>query len=154
MYLVESVSRYSVLSSLQAQAVDRLGLASAVAQRLKHPITSVDGLKNPDTIYLVSRDCEYLGFIRVGRRKLYFHTIGRLKEFTVLCVLDFFVSNQREGVGTYLFKTMLESERVSVDQLAFDRPSARMRSFLLSRYGVELTMQPNKFGIVIPHFFA
>ena len=154
MWEVECVHASSALSSSQAQAVDRLGQASAVAQKLRHSITSVDGLKSFDKIYLISRDCEYIGFVRVGTRKLYFHTIQGFKEFSVLCVLDFFVSTQREGVGTHLFTAMLESEKVSVHQLAFDRPSDRMRAFLLSKFRVELTIQPNKFGIVIPHFFA
>ena len=50
------------------------------------------------------------GFIKYGLKKLFFFKDGEIREYSTLCVLDFYVdeASQRKGVGLQLFKEMME----------------------------------------------
>jgi alpha-tubulin N-acetyltransferase 1 len=52
-----------------------------------------------------------IGFLKVGAKHLYVHdSHGQVHERTPLCVLDFYVheNKQRSGYGKQLFDVMLE----------------------------------------------
>jgi GNAT acetyltransferase, Mec-17 len=51
--------------------------------------------------------------------------------------LDFYIheSRQRAGLGKVLFEFMLEYENLLPEQLAIDRPSEKLLSFLRKHYG-------------------
>ena len=102
------------------EVIDKLGVASARAQQLSHPITAVRKLVGTaHRCYLACRRKQALGFIKVGVKKLFVRSgtsEGTIHEIAPLCVLDFYVSEacQRQGVGLFLFKSMLACEGVSV----------------------------------------
>ncbi|KNE63909.1 hypothetical protein AMAG_08970 [Allomyces macrogynus ATCC 38327] len=148
--------------------LDALGAASAKAQCLKTPITSVKRLLDTDhRIYMLRvptppsdepgsaspsgkpSTWSVVGFLKVATKKLYLNDgTGQLKADTPLCVLDFYVVEgcQRQGNGKTLFEAMLERENASPKDLAYDRPSPRMRAFLAKNYGlVEAHAQPNNY---------
>jgi alpha-tubulin N-acetyltransferase 1 len=53
-------------------------------------------------IFLKAEGKKVLGFLKIGRRNLFYHDhIGNVKELRPMCVLDFYVheSVQRVGVG-------------------------------------------------------
>ncbi|KAJ3374103.1 Alpha-tubulin N-acetyltransferase 1 [Allomyces arbusculus] len=148
--------------------LDALGAASAKAQCLKTPITSVKRLLDTDhRIYMLRvptppsdepgsaspggkpSTWTVVGFLKVATKKLYLNDgTGQLKAVTPLCVLDFYVveGRQRQGHGKTLFQVMLERENASPEDLAYDRPSPRMRAFLAKNYGlVEAHAQPNNY---------
>ncbi|KAJ3357619.1 Alpha-tubulin N-acetyltransferase 1 [Allomyces javanicus] len=148
--------------------LDALGAASAKAQCLKTPITSVKRLLDTNhRIYMLrvpsplsdepgsaspggkSASWTVVGFLKVATKKLYLNDgTGELAAVTPLCVLDFYVveGRQRQGHGRTLFEAMLERENASPEDLAYDRPSPRMRAFLAKNYGlVEAHAQPNNY---------
>ncbi|KNE67614.1 hypothetical protein AMAG_12068 [Allomyces macrogynus ATCC 38327] len=149
--------------------LDALGAASAKAQCLKTPITSIKRLLDTDhRIYMLRVPSTasdepdgsaspggkpftwtVVGFLKVASKKLYLNDgTGQLKAVTPLCVLDFYVveGRQRQGHGKTLFEAMLEREDASPEDLAYDRPSPRMRAFLAKNYGlVEAHAQPNNY---------
>lgn len=56
-----------------------------------------------------------LGFVKTGEKKLFLHdNLGRMKEVTPTCVLDFYVheSCQRQGCGRKLFDAFVKAEQV------------------------------------------
>jgi len=69
--------------------VDRLGEASARAQGLKVPITSYVKMLSTDTrMYCKVEANRALGFIKVGRKKLFIRDpLGNMREMEPLCVL-------------------------------------------------------------------
>ena len=58
-------------------ALERLGVASAVAQRLREPITTLAklgiGRQEGDRLYLLGDEGELAGLLRVGPRHLYYY---------------------------------------------------------------------------------
>ncbi|KAH0630408.1 hypothetical protein JD844_013410 [Phrynosoma platyrhinos] len=78
-----------------------------------------------------------IGFLKVGYKKLFvLDRNGAHNEVEPLCVLDFYIheSLQRHGYGKELFQYMLQRERVEPHQLAIDRPSEKLLSFLRKHY--------------------
>ena len=137
-------------------AIDRLGLLSSKAQNLNVPITSVLKLENskfPLVIYLLRLDDEYVGILKIGMRVLYFHDGRDMRKFSPICVLDFFVTQQRRGWGKQLFGVMIKHQRIAPHALAYDRPSASMFAFLGTHMDlVDLCMQGNKFAVASKFF--
>lgn len=79
-----------------------------------------------------------VGLLKVGRKSLYvFDKYGDTKHVNAPCVLDFYIheSRQRAGLGKVLFEHMLEYENLLPEQLAIDRPSEKLLSFLRKHYG-------------------
>ncbi|KAI9219377.1 touch receptor neuron protein Mec-17-domain-containing protein [Blastocladiella britannica] len=146
--------------------LDQLGERSAIAQGLKTPITSVRKLRESDhRAYLLlsgqpssngrsSRSPKLLGYVKVGAKKLFIPgPNGRLQESIPLCVLDFYVceSVQRVGHGLHLFESMLKNEMADPSDLAYDRPSTKMRAFLRKSFGlVPLPPLPTNFVQFVP----
>lgn len=82
--------------------------------------------------------------MKVGRKSLYvFDKYGDTKHVNAPCVLDFYIheSRQRAGLGKVLFEHMLEYENLLPEQLAIDRPSEKLLSFLKKHYGKILMKQ-------------
>jgi hypothetical protein len=79
-----------------------------------------------------------VGLLKVGRKSLYvFDKYGDTKHVNAPCVLDFYIheSRQRGGLGKTLFEHMLEYENLLPEQMAIDRPSEKLLSFLRKHYG-------------------
>eukprot|EP01026_Neomeris_dumetosa_P067086 TRINITY_DN65272_c0_g1_i6.p5 TRINITY_DN65272_c0_g1~~TRINITY_DN65272_c0_g1_i6.p5 ORF type:complete len:110 (-),score=3.57 TRINITY_DN65272_c0_g1_i6:318-647(-) len=92
-----------------------------------------------------------LGGIKYGLRQLYLYDEnGMMYECkSCPCVLDFYVheSCQRQGVGKLLFDHLLQAQNKQVTDLAFDRPSKNLLSFLDKHYKLKsgYLFQPNNF---------
>lgn len=72
-----------------------------------------------------------------------------------LSVLDFYVheSVQRGGHGKDLFEKMLANEKVQPRKLAYDRPSPKLRGFLMKHYGLKNFVMQNNNYIVFDDYF-
>ena len=149
--------RTTCLEPQLMDAVDRLGDASAKAQRLNVPVTNFGKLSKATdvtVVYLIRKEKRYVGLLKISRKLLYFHDGESVMKFSPICVLDFYVHDKREGLGTALFEAMLIDQNVDCSEIAFDRPSPSMISFLTKRMGIRnLCMQGNKFSISA-EFFA
>nr|XP_033772801.1 alpha-tubulin N-acetyltransferase 1 isoform X2 [Geotrypetes seraphini] len=144
--------------------VDEIGKASAKAQHLTAPITSASRLQGSDHRLYILKDCSaknagkgtVIGFLKVGYKKLFvLDHHGAHNEVEPLCVLDFYVHEalQRHGHGKELFQYMLQQEHLHPSQLAVDRPSEKLLSFLRKHYSLRSTIpQVNNF-VVFEGFF-
>ena len=141
------------------KVIDELGLASAEAQGILNPMTSVAKLRANERLYLYSGDemGDVAGFIKVGVKHLYhYDKKGVVKEIDPLCVLDFYVcgSFRRKGIGRKLINGMMEAEEKNVRHLAWDKPTAMSLALLKKYYGMSnFVPQPNNF-VVFEDFFA
>ena len=124
------------------EILDRMGNASAKAQQLPSIITTANKFycTNDNKIFIRAQGNKCIGFLKTGKRNLFQRCGGGdIKEIKPLCVLDFYVheSIQRGGHGKALFELMLRDEGVSPAQLAYDRPSPKLLSFLAKHYGLK-----------------
>ena len=96
-----------------------------------------------------------MGMLRTGRRDLYLPSSALSKFEKVLCVLDFFVVEQRKGIGFLLFDGMLRDEgNVCPTAIAYDKPSEKLLNFLRKHFGLKnACMQYNKFVIFPDGFY-
>lgn len=81
-----------------------------------------------------------IGLLKIGKRNLFIRgDNGGIKEIKPLCVLDFYVheSMQRGGHGKVLFEKMLQTENITPNKLAYDRPSDKLLGFLAKHYGLK-----------------
>ena len=149
------VSSGTVVDAEVAKRIDELGALSGVAQHLRRAVTSVGELCGDQRIYVYKSDGEIRGLVKVGVKHLYYwRGDGSTVEVDPLCVLDFFVLDQRRGLGKTLFDAMLRRENKEAKQLAYDRPSPKLYPFLRKHYGLEhFLQQPNNFVIYDDFFF-
>ena len=139
--------------------VERLARLSAESQSLKHPITAWEKIReSSDQVYLLKENDFVTGYVRLGQRTLYLSpdpVSVELQPFSVYCVLDFFIQDQRRGNGIFLMQKILTSSpNLSPEKLAFDRPSAKLVPFLRKHFGLlDLVEQPNKF-VISRQFFS
>ncbi|KDO26403.1 hypothetical protein SPRG_08206 [Saprolegnia parasitica CBS 223.65] len=149
---------------LEAQ-LDRLGEKSAEAQGLRQPITSMALLQSPKSLdeghhvhVLVDdqHDGAIVGYLKTGTKHLYYVTAaGAYKEMDPVCVLDFYVVQQRQGHGAMLFRSMLERLHVAAKDLAYDRPSPKLGPFLAKHFQLRsFVPQSNRFVIFDAFFEA
>ncbi|CAG0882166.1 unnamed protein product [Cyprideis torosa] len=149
------------------KVVNYLGLMSAVAQELSTPITTLEKLEDSNTqnLYLIADQSMVVGFLKVGRKKLFIIDDYCVQnEVSPLCILDFYVheSRQRQGFGKKIFDFMLQqckalllfqNEDVQPQHLAIDRPSIKLLSFLEKYYMLSAKIpQANNF-VVFDGFF-
>ncbi|ELT91483.1 hypothetical protein CAPTEDRAFT_195309 [Capitella teleta] len=138
--------------------IDQMGVASAKAQGLHGPITSVSRMSSSEHILYVMKDpCAHkgkgavVGFLKVGVKKLFVYDgEGTQHEIEPLCALDFYVheSRQRNGCGRRIFDHMLRTENVKPQHIAIDRPSHKFLSFLMKHYHLRNSLpQRNNFVI-------
>ncbi|ORX79238.1 DUF738-domain-containing protein [Anaeromyces robustus] len=120
--------------------IKELGKESAKWQNLNYPITTLDIIENhPDQIlyFICGRNDIIIGYIKIGRKKLYLYDKNSTcHELIPLSVLDFLITTkyQRKGIGHFLFEFMLKKENVIANNIAYDRPSNRLTSFLKNYY--------------------
>ncbi|EQC37861.1 hypothetical protein, variant [Saprolegnia diclina VS20] len=147
---------------LEAQ-IDRLGEQSAEAQGLRQPITSMVLVQSPKSLdeghivhVLVDdrQNGEIVGYLKTGTKHLYYMTAaGAYKEMDPVCVLDFYVVQQRHGHGAMLFRSMLERLQLRAKDLAYDRPSPKLGPFLAKYFGLRsFVPQSNRFVLFDAYF--
>uniref|UniRef100_A0A8R1HV64 Alpha-tubulin N-acetyltransferase n=1 Tax=Caenorhabditis japonica TaxID=281687 RepID=A0A8R1HV64_CAEJA len=147
-----------------SQSIDTLGEMSSKFHGWKRVITKYDKIVDHDEeqiVYILwekvdSTKSLLKGLLRVGYKTLYL-TDNDQNQFMekTMCILDFFIvpSEQRKGNGYNMFEAMLKAENVSVDQCAFDKPSAALQQFFEKYYDrKEPVWQSNKYA-VYPNFF-
>lgn len=103
-----------------------------------------------------AKEDQVLGFIKVGLKKLFLRdALFNYHEVTPLCVLDFYVHEtiQRQGLGKQLFEYMLNFEKKNPKELAYDRPSPKLISFLKKHYGLTNFIKQSNNFIVFNEFF-
>lgn len=151
------------VASQVADVVDSMGLASAKAQDLHHPITSAEKMKNCDhTLYLMidprgnDGKGSLVGLLKMGVKHLFlFDATGMVHEKETLCVLDFYVheTKQRTGLGKQIFDFMLEDKDVVPCKLAIDKPSQNFLKFLNKHYGLAKIYPQNNNFVLFEGFF-
>jgi alpha-tubulin N-acetyltransferase 1 len=159
--LVDGIHRldnFDDVVQILAGALDELGRLSALAQGLQTPITSVIGLRHirePVIIYMVIKSGCGVGFLKIGNRRLFLHhpVKNQLIDYRPMCVLDFYVVAQRDGIGLSLFNYMLNDISEVPGRLAYDRPSPKLVSFLLRHFQLNKKLfQYNKY-LIFEEFF-
>ncbi|XP_062291739.1 alpha-tubulin N-acetyltransferase 1 [Scomber scombrus] len=158
----ESTGRPDLQANI-ATVIDELGRASAKAQQLTAPITSVSKLQSQRHQVYLLKDGEsnggrgvVVGFLKVGYKKLFLlDRQGVHIEAEPLCVLDFYIAEnvQRHGYGLELFDFMLQHKDSEPVLMAYDRPSPKFLSFLAKKYCLTQSVpQVNNF-VVFEAFF-
>ena len=134
-----------------------MGEASSRAQQLNTIITSAHKFFiSNHRIFIKADQNKVLGFIKVGNKKLFLRDRNfNYHEVNTLCVLDFYVheSTQRRGIGKQLFDYMLKFEKKIPTELAYDRPSEKLLSFLNKYFGLNDYIYQNNNYVVFDEFF-
>ncbi|OQR90508.1 hypothetical protein ACHHYP_05462 [Achlya hypogyna] len=154
-------ARPSAREHLEAQ-IDHLGKLSAEAQELRRPITSAALLAAPksrderhDLYVLTDDNATILGYIKVGRKHLYYTKAeGGFIELDPVCLLDFYVLHQRQGHGIRLFQHMLDAQHSTAQEIAYDRPSLKLYPFLAKHYGLTSYVPQANHFVVFDEFFS
>eukprot|EP00347_Sterkiella_histriomuscorum_P021537 403333630 len=137
--------------------IDKMGIASAQAQQLPTPITSLGKLAaNGHRLYAKISGNTCIGMIKVGTKKLFVRNrSGGIIEMSPISVLDFYVheSVQRGGHGKELFEKMLQHENVEPRKLAYDRPSSKFKGFLAKHYNLRSHVPQNNNYVVFDDYF-
>ncbi|XP_013137585.1 PREDICTED: alpha-tubulin N-acetyltransferase-like [Papilio polytes] len=141
------------------EIINTIGQMSAKAQGLKKSLTSLEKLSiSPNNKLYILKDekgnggaGEVLGMLKIGPKQLFLHSRkGKLSITTPMCVLDFYVveNRQRQGFGKKLFDFMLEDQKLKPYELAIDGPSLKMLQFLKKHYNFnEVLKQSNNFAV-------
>ena len=139
------------------EILNSMGEASSRAQHLNTIITSAHKFFiSNHRIFIKAEQSRVLGFIKVGSKKLFLRDRNfNYHEVNTLCVLDFYVheSTQRRGIGKQLFDYMLKFEKKIPTELAYDRPSDKLISFLNKYFGLNNFIQQNNNYVVFDEFF-
>ncbi|CAM9277673.1 unnamed protein product [Hapterophycus canaliculatus] len=141
-------------------ALNEMGQMSSKAQQQTAPLTTADKLReNADIVYIAcdSTGGTVQGFLRLGRKHLFLYPdgTGPMIERETTCLLDFYVheSVQRQGIGIDLFRSALKEERLTPTEIAYDRPSPKLKPFLAKHFGLHNCLdQPNRFMVFTEHF--
>ena len=140
------------------EILNSMGEASSRAQQLNTTITSAHKFFiSNHRIFIKAEQNKVLGFIKVGSKKLFLRDRNyNYHEVNALCVLDFYVheSTQRRGIGKQLFDYMLKFEKKIPTELAYDRPSPKLLSFLRKHFGLTDFIQQNNNYVVFDEFFS
>ena len=140
------------------EILNSMGEASSKAQQLNTIITSAHKFFiSNHRIFIKAQQNKVLGFIKVGMKKLFLRDrYYNYHEVNTLCVLDFYVheSTQRRGIGKQLFDYMLKFEKKLPTELAYDRPSPKLISFLRKYFGLNDFIQQNNNYVVFDDFFS
>ena len=139
------------------EILNSMGEASSKAQHLNTIITSAHKFFiSNHRIFIKADQNKVLGFIKVGSKKLFLRDRNfNYHEVNTLCVLDFYVheSTQRRGIGKQLFDYMLKFEKKIPTELAYDRPSEKLLSFLNKYFGLNNFISQNNNYVVFDEFF-
>jgi alpha-tubulin N-acetyltransferase 1 len=150
------------LQRMISNVLDKMGIASGIAQELKSPITSAEKLMRSDHIlYLMTEQTSpghfvVVGLLKMGWKKLYlFNKKGSRTEAMVYCLLDFYIheTRQRHGYGIKLMDYMLKDNQIEARQLAVDQPTNKLLQFLWKYFNLsKLVNQGNNF-VIFEEFF-
>mmetsp|Transcript_29327 Transcript_29327/g.91149 ORF Transcript_29327/g.91149 Transcript_29327/m.91149 type:complete len:356 (+) Transcript_29327:152-1219(+) len=150
------------------QVLEILGKASGLAQGLRKPVTTGMPSLPSQRIYLLASGRTALGLLKVGPKRLFvtppptkscgsrLSAVGdALREVSPLCALDFYVheSCQRSGYGRKLFDAMLRHEGLQAAQLAYDRPSPKLKAFLAKHFGLARFRPQNNNYVIFDEYF-
>mmetsp|Transcript_29927 Transcript_29927/g.81105 ORF Transcript_29927/g.81105 Transcript_29927/m.81105 type:complete len:349 (-) Transcript_29927:18-1064(-) len=150
------------------QVLELLGKASGEAQGLRKPVTTGMPHLPSQRVYLLASGRTALGFLKVGPKHLFVTAppaksggprcavVGdALREINPVCALDFYVheSCQRSGYGRKLFDAMLSCEGLRASQLAYDRPSPKLKAFLAKHFGLTRFRPQNNNYVVFDDYF-
>lgn len=140
------------------EILDRMGTASSTAQGLSTTITtSQKFFSSNHRIVVKAAGDKVFGILKVGYKKLFLRDkFFNYHEVTPLCVLDFYVheSTQRQGIGRKLFDYMLNFEKKTPQELAYDRPSPKLIGFLKKHFGLVSYVKQNNNFVVFDEFFT
>ena len=140
------------------EILNSMGEASSRAQQLNTTIASAHKFFiSNHRIFIKAEQNKVLGFIKVGSKKLFLRDRNyNYHEVNALCALDFYVheSTQRRGIGKQLFDYMLKFEKKIPTELAYDRPSPKLLSFLRKHFGLTDFIQQNNNYVVFDEFFS
>lgn len=128
------------------------------SQSLRTPLTSIALITDSDHELILyttfsNNENEHIpqGLIKYGKKKLYFYNNkGKVSENYSFCLLDFYVTDehQRRGIGHILFESLLRYIKLEPCEIAYDRPSPKLLSFLSKHYSLTRPdYQPNKYVI-------
>ncbi|CAM9699086.1 unnamed protein product [Ectocarpus sp. 4 AP-2014] len=142
------------------KALNEMGQLSSKAQQQTTPLTTADKTRAKDDILYIACDGTggtLQGFLRLGRKYLFLYPDdnGSMIEKDTMCLLDFYVheSVQRRGLGLDLFKSALKEEGLTPTEIAYDRPSPKLKPFLGKHFGLHNCLdQPNRFMVFKEHF--
>jgi len=140
------------------EAINQMGEGSRRAQGLSQVLTSLMRLQThvDHRLYMLCQGRCSIGILKVGTKKLFVRNeIADMKEIEPLCVLDFYVHEkaQRSGFGKILYEHMLLNENILPHQLAYDRPSPKLLSFLANHYKLSAYVpQTNNFVVFNAYF--
>ncbi|CAM9761924.1 unnamed protein product [Scytosiphon promiscuus] len=143
-------------------ALNEMGQMSSKAQQQTTLLTAADKFRESADIVYVACDSTggiMQGFLRLGQKYLFLYPDGNapMIERNTTCLLDFYVheSVQRKGIGLELFRSALKEERLSPTEIAYDRPSPKLKPFLAKHFGLQNCLdQPNRFMVFAEHFDA
>ncbi|XP_037725452.1 alpha-tubulin N-acetyltransferase 2 [Drosophila subpulchrella] len=145
-----------------SQILDVMGRLSAVAQGLRHPVTTASKLAPDQVVYLLAdKDAagrwSVAGLLKVGTKDLFvFDNKGSCRRADQTpAILDFYVheSRQRRGLGKQLFQRMLDEQGWSAGKCSVDRPSAKLLAFLGKHYGLVSTIPQGNNFVLYEGFF-
>ena len=139
------------------EILDRMGAASSKAQGLDTTITTAQKFfQSNHRIVIKASEDKVLGILKVGVKKLFLRDMYyNYHEVFPLCVLDFYVheSLQRQGIGKQLFDYMLTFEKKTPVQLAYDRPSPKLKGFLRKHFNLANEIKQSNNFVVFNGFF-
>jgi alpha-tubulin N-acetyltransferase 1 len=127
-------------------SIDEMGIASAQSQNLRTAITSYSQLGLEQVLYILILKDEVTGYLKVGEKNLWLDFAKSSRYWT--CILDFYVKEQRQGLGFFLFNFVLGHLSVNIDQIAYDKPSDRLRAFMRKHFSAEFILHANHFATV------
>ena len=140
------------------EILNSMGEASSRAQQLNTIITSAHKFFiSNHRIFIKAEQNKVLGFLKVGSKKLFLRDRNyNYHEVNALCVLDFYVYEtvQRRGIGKELFDYMLKFEKKIPTELAYDKPSPKLLSFLKKYFGLCDFIQQSNNYMVFDEFFS
>jgi alpha-tubulin N-acetyltransferase 1 len=105
---------------------------------------------------LLDEDENVAGLLKLGNKQLFLvdREGQELRQVNCVCVLDFYVKHQRQGLGKILFDEMLRKEDKYPGDFALDRPSGKFLGFMRKHYGLKnFRHQANKF-LVFDEFWT
>lgn len=151
-----------ILREILTQIIDKLGYESSAAQQLQIPITSSNKFlsdSNDDLMLILFRISKHsfkeMGFIRFGRRDLYFDDGNSLRNLLQCpCILDFYIRFKRKGFGKILFDLTLKHLSIDGPQsLAYDRPSFSLLSFLRKYFNLDQPLWQHNHFVIFSQIF-
>ncbi|XP_016972035.1 alpha-tubulin N-acetyltransferase 2 [Drosophila rhopaloa] len=145
-----------------SQILDSMGQLSAVAQGLRHPVTTAEKLVATEQVVYLMADNEagrwaVTALLKVGTKDLFlFDKQGSCRRADQTpAILDFYVheSRQRRGLGKQIFQRMLDEQGWAARKCSVDRPSEKLLAFLGKHYGLVRPIPQGNNFVLYEDFF-